>query len=144
MTKKFRCLVCGYIHEGNEAPSECPICHVGAEKFEEILPITSNVPSREVVVKDADGNDIVFEDSNFLRLGKCSPFAINGLCSCDGYSSCVQCLQLVTFYFDNVGIAGCDCRRKTIVSFCENCRLGNGFKELGLKMHIFSIIISMM
>ena len=37
MTKKFRCLVCGYIHEGNEAPSECPICHVGAEKFEEIV-----------------------------------------------------------------------------------------------------------
>ena len=37
MTKKYRCLVCGYIHEGNEAPQECPICHVGAEKFEEII-----------------------------------------------------------------------------------------------------------
>ena len=37
MTKKYRCLVCGYIHEGNEAPQECPICHVGAEKFEEIV-----------------------------------------------------------------------------------------------------------
>ena len=39
MTKKYRCLVCGYIHEGNEAPQECPICHVGAEKFEEIIEI---------------------------------------------------------------------------------------------------------
>ena len=37
MTKKYRCLVCGYIHEGNEAPQECPICHVGAEKFEEMI-----------------------------------------------------------------------------------------------------------
>ena len=36
MTKKFRCLVCGYIHEGETAPEECPLCHVGAEQFEEI------------------------------------------------------------------------------------------------------------
>lgn len=36
MEKKFRCLVCGYIHEGENAPEECPLCHVGAENFEEI------------------------------------------------------------------------------------------------------------
>ena len=35
MEKKFRCLVCGYIHEGENAPEECPLCHVGAENFEE-------------------------------------------------------------------------------------------------------------
>ena len=37
MVKKYRCLVCGYIHEGNEKPQECPICHVGPEKFEELV-----------------------------------------------------------------------------------------------------------
>ena len=37
MEKKFRCIVCGYIHEGSEAPQECPVCHVGSEKFEEIV-----------------------------------------------------------------------------------------------------------
>ncbi len=37
MVKKFRCMVCGYIHEGETAPQECPICHVGAEKFEELV-----------------------------------------------------------------------------------------------------------
>ena len=36
MEKKFRCLVCGYIHEGENAPEECPLCHVGSENFEEI------------------------------------------------------------------------------------------------------------
>ena len=36
MTKKFRCLVCGYIHEGENAPEECPLCHVGPEDFEVI------------------------------------------------------------------------------------------------------------
>ncbi|MBR5212070.1 MAG: NADH peroxidase [Bacteroidales bacterium] len=37
MVKKYRCLVCGYIHEGDEKPQECPICHVGPEKFEELV-----------------------------------------------------------------------------------------------------------
>ena len=37
MVKKYRCLVCGYIHEGDEKPLECPICHVGPEKFEELV-----------------------------------------------------------------------------------------------------------
>jgi rubrerythrin len=30
---KFVCQVCGYVHEGDAAPSECPICHAPAEKF---------------------------------------------------------------------------------------------------------------
>ena len=30
-------MVCGYIHEGPEAPQECPVCHVGSEKFEELV-----------------------------------------------------------------------------------------------------------
>ena len=33
--KKFVCSVCGYIHEGDEAPEVCPLCGVGAEMFEE-------------------------------------------------------------------------------------------------------------
>ena len=37
MSKKFRCLVCGYIHEGETAPAECPICHAKADKFVEVV-----------------------------------------------------------------------------------------------------------
>ena len=33
--KKFVCLVCGYVYEGEEAPAECPICHAPASKFTE-------------------------------------------------------------------------------------------------------------
>lgn len=36
MNKKFRCMVCGHIHEGASAPEKCPVCGVGPEKFEEI------------------------------------------------------------------------------------------------------------
>ena len=30
---KFVCQVCGYVHEGDVAPAECPVCHAPAEKF---------------------------------------------------------------------------------------------------------------
>ena len=33
--KKFVCTVCGYIHEGTEAPEKCPQCHAPKEKFVE-------------------------------------------------------------------------------------------------------------
>ena len=31
--KKYKCLVCGYVHEGNEAPEKCPTCGAGASEF---------------------------------------------------------------------------------------------------------------
>lgn len=33
---KWRCRVCGYIHEGEQAPDTCPLCGVGSEEFERI------------------------------------------------------------------------------------------------------------
>lgn len=36
MSKKFKCIVCGYIHEGETAPEECPLCFVGPEDFVEV------------------------------------------------------------------------------------------------------------
>lgn len=33
--KKFVCTICGYVHEGDAAPAECPICHAPASKFQE-------------------------------------------------------------------------------------------------------------
>lgn len=31
--KKFVCSVCGYVHEGLEAPEKCPVCKAAADKF---------------------------------------------------------------------------------------------------------------
>lgn len=36
-TKKFRCKICGYIHEGDAAPAKCPMCQAPASEFEEIV-----------------------------------------------------------------------------------------------------------
>ena len=37
--KKFRCKVCGYIHEAESLPADfvCPLCKVGIDQFEEIV-----------------------------------------------------------------------------------------------------------
>ena len=34
--KKFVCTVCGYIHEGDQAPDFCPLCKAPKEKFNEV------------------------------------------------------------------------------------------------------------
>jgi len=32
--EKFVCTVCGYVHEGSEAPEKCPICSAPTDKFQ--------------------------------------------------------------------------------------------------------------
>jgi len=34
--KKYRCVPCDYIHEGEAPPDVCPVCGVGSEHFEEV------------------------------------------------------------------------------------------------------------
>ncbi len=34
--KKWRCVICDYIHEGPEPPDVCPECGAGPESFEEV------------------------------------------------------------------------------------------------------------
>ena len=36
-TKKFKCKVCGYVHEGDKAPEKCPMCQAPQSEFEEIV-----------------------------------------------------------------------------------------------------------
>ena len=34
--KKWKCLVCGYIHTGDEPPEKCPVCGADKSKFVEV------------------------------------------------------------------------------------------------------------
>lgn len=36
--KSWRCIVCGYIHHGDQPPAECPICGAPASDFEPVAP----------------------------------------------------------------------------------------------------------
>lgn len=62
---KYVCQVCGYVHEGDAAPTECPVCHAPAEKFtaqtgeknwaaEHVVGVAQGV--REDILKDLRAN----------------------------------------------------------------------------------------
>ena len=56
--KKWVCSVCGYVHEGDVPPSECPVCHVGADKFIEQKEERSWAAEHVVGVGKSFGNDV--------------------------------------------------------------------------------------
>ncbi len=47
--KKFRCPVCGYIHEGDSAPERCPQCKVPGSKFVEVVEDTKTWAAEHVI-----------------------------------------------------------------------------------------------
>ena len=54
--EKWKCTVCGYIHEGPEAPDQCPMCKVGKEKFVEVMEQEGNLEFvTEHVIGDGKG-----------------------------------------------------------------------------------------
>ena len=53
--KKWVCPVCGYVHEGENPPAECPVCHVSGEKF--TLQAEEKTWAAEHVVGVAQGVD---------------------------------------------------------------------------------------
>lgn len=57
--KKYVCKVCGYVHEGEEAPKECPICHVGSEMFEEQTGDMKWACEHEIGVAQGSPEDII-------------------------------------------------------------------------------------
>ena len=66
---KFRCKVCGYVYEGDAAPAECPVCHVGADQFEEVKGEMKLAAEHEygVYAKTVKNNpDITDEDKKFI------------------------------------------------------------------------------
>ena len=73
MTKKFICTVCGYVHEGNEAPEKCPQCKVPAKKFKEL---SDDAAIQFVTEHDAGVakgcDDEMIADLNAHFMGECT------------------------------------------------------------------------
>lgn len=71
MKKKFVCTVCGYVHEGDEAPERCPQCKQPKEKFkllDESAGLTFVTEHILGVAKDCD--DEMKRDLNAHFLGE--------------------------------------------------------------------------
>lgn len=54
---KFICTVCGYIHEGETAPEQCPVCKAPAEKFNKMEESAEVTWACDHVVGSAQGLD---------------------------------------------------------------------------------------
>ena len=66
---KWVCSVCGYVHEGDQAPAECPVCHVSAEKFNKVEGEMVLAAEHEygIYAKTGKNNpDISEEDKKFI------------------------------------------------------------------------------
>lgn len=73
MNKKFICTVCGYIHEGPEAPEKCPLCNAPKSKFKELdeESVLNFVTEHEIgVAKGTD--DEMIKDLNAHFNGECT------------------------------------------------------------------------
>ena len=69
--KKYVCLVCGYVHEGEHAPEECPVCKVGADKLKEQTGTREWAAEHVVGVAQGVSEDIIADlRANFE--GECS------------------------------------------------------------------------
>lgn len=72
MHKKFICVVCGYVHEGAEAPEKCPICGAPKSKFKELdteAELTF-VTEHEIGVAKDTGEEMI-KDLNAHFNGEC-------------------------------------------------------------------------
>lgn len=74
MTKKWICTVCGYVHEGNEAPDFCPQCKQPKEKFKELVETEDALTfADEHVIGVAKGCDEeMIKDLNAHFIGECT------------------------------------------------------------------------
>ena len=73
MAKKFICTVCGYVHEGNEAPEKCPQCGVGRDKFKEVddNEVIKFVTEHEIGVAKGTDEQMI-KDLNAHFMGECT------------------------------------------------------------------------
>lgn len=68
---KFVCTVCGYVHEGDSAPDQCPVCKVGPEKFIEQTDDDSFADEHIIgIAKDVDPRIVEGLRQNFM--GECA------------------------------------------------------------------------
>jgi len=58
---KFVCSVCGYVHEGDQAPAQCPQCKVPAEKFVEAKGEKTWAAEHVVGVAQGVSEDIIMD-----------------------------------------------------------------------------------
>ena len=70
--KKWICPVCGYVHEGPEAPEKCPQCGVPGSKFKEVEDSSRSWAAEHVVGVAKDVPEDILEGLRANFSGECT------------------------------------------------------------------------
>lgn len=100
--KKFKCIVCGHIHEGNEAPDCCPICKAGKDKFVEVVAGAVMAWADEHRIGVAKGADPwVVEQLKANFMGECTEvgmyIAMSRQADREGYPEIAEAYKRIAF-----------------------------------------------
>lgn len=98
--KKFICTVCGYIHEGDTPPEICPICKVGADKFEEMKDELNFADEHRIGI--AEGlDDELLEGLRANFMGECTEvgmyIAMSRAADREGYPEVAEAYKRIAF-----------------------------------------------
>ena len=66
---KWVCSVCGYVHEGDQPPEECPVCHVSGDQFKKVegeIELAAEHKFGVYASTVKDNKDISEEDKKFI------------------------------------------------------------------------------
>ncbi|MCQ2521514.1 MAG: NADH peroxidase [Lachnospiraceae bacterium] len=87
---KYVCSVCGYVHEGDEAPEQCPVCKVSGDKFNKMEGEMKLASEHEfgVYASTVKNNDQVSEEDKKYILEQLKA-NFNGECSEVGMYLCM-------------------------------------------------------
>ncbi|HJO91955.1 MAG TPA: NADH peroxidase [Victivallales bacterium] len=100
--KKFICSVCGYVHEGTEAPEKCPQCGAPKSKFTEQATGEKLVWADEHRIGVAKGVDAeVLEGLHLNFTGECTEvgmyLAMSRQAAREGYSEIAEAYQRIAY-----------------------------------------------
>lgn len=99
--KKFVCVICGFVHEGNEAPEKCPQCGALKEKFVEKAEGTMQWADQHVIglAKGVDPEVVEGLKANFN--GECTEIgmylAMSRQADREGYPEIAEAYKRIAF-----------------------------------------------
>ncbi len=103
MKKKFICTVCGYIHEGDEAPEKCPLCGAPKSKFEEVKDeeVLNFVTEHKIGIAKEGADEEMIKDLNNHFMGECTEvgmyLAMSRQADREGYSEIAEAFKRYAF-----------------------------------------------
>ena len=100
---KYVCTICGYVHEGDQPPAQCPQCKAPASKFQEVVETAGKKTwadeHRIGVAKDVDKE--IVEGLNMNFMGECTEvgmyLAMGRQADREGYPEVAEAYKRIAF-----------------------------------------------